>query len=902
MIGQTLLHYRITDRLGAGGMGEVYLARDEKLNRDVALKVLPEAALSNEEARQRFRREADALAQLSHPHIATLHDFDSADGTDFLVMELVRGPSLRVEIGQKGALPEETVVRLGAQMARGLQAAHERGIVHRDLKPSNLHLTPDGLLKILDFGLARLLSSQTGPAGKTAVTQTAIGKVAGTLAYMSPEQLRGRGVDARTDLYAAGAVLYEMATAQPLFSKPSAAELTEAILNEGPRTPRELNERISPGLEALILKALDKDPELRYQTAKDLRADLERLQRRPDPHISGTAPLVPRPADATAERDRETKERRRVPERILWTAALTLAAVAAFVVGRELPAPTESPPVVRFALNVPEELPLRNLHLAVSRDGRRVAIVPIDPVAARVWVRPLDARHARAIPGTEGATASIWSPDGAAIAFPVVDTGQGEVTLKRVDLATGLVRPVCSVPGGTSLAGSWSRDDVIVFSAGSGQTRIRVYAVPASGGQPREVLQPDAAAGELSYANVDLLPDGNRFLFGILSNGWKPRGVWLSSLDAPSERTPLLSGTVFARYAAGHLLHVRDGVLLAQAFDLGAGELTGEPFAVASSVAIDPRVPLVNGGLFAVSPRGDLVYAEQGNVGRELAWLDRAGERLGTLGPPDEYEEIQLSPDDQRVVATIERRDAATDLWTLGISRGVATRVTSHPGADQDAVWSPDGRQLFFSSDRDGNGAMRLHRKRLGASEPASLLADATVNTWAEGVSPDGRWLVYHADPNQAIWAMPLDGSGEPELLVKGDYTFDETQVSPDGHWLAYGAQETGEWEVYIIPFRRVGERIRVSTAGGVQPRWRGDSRELFYVAPEGQLMAVDIQVSGDRLEPGLPQVLFDAGVFSPWSDEYGVSRDGQRFVVITPVKEAGWSLQVILNWPGLLP
>jgi Tol biopolymer transport system component len=477
------------------------------------------------------------------------------------------------------------------------------------------------------------------------------------------------------------------------------------------------------------------------------------------------------------------------------------------------------------------------------------------------------------------------------------------LVLKRVDLTTGDVMTICTAPSSIRSSASWGSEDQILFVAGDPGTGTRIHAVSATGGGPSVVLQPDIATEGFHHWWPQFLPDGRRFLFGVSSGNFEVQGTWLSTLDPPHERQLVLPGAGAVQLSAsGHLLYVRDGTLLAQPFDVTRGELTGEPSAVASSVGIFSGWSNASVGLFSISASGLLVYAGQGEGGSELAWLDRGGNRLGTVGEPGQYLQIQLSPDERRVVAQIGG-GVDSDIWVLDLGRGVATRATSDPGLDSDPVWSADGHELFFDSQRGAEGASRLHRMRPDESGSATLLLDGPTSAWAEGVSPDGTTLVYltGTTPNDSVWALPLAGDGEPELLMKVDSPIDEPQVSPDGRWLAYSSEETGDWETYVAPFRRDGPRVRVSLEGGRQPKWRDDGRELFFLTPKGQLMALEVHETEGQLEVGRPQALFNAGVTSPILDEYSTTKDGQRFLVITPLEESGWSLHAVLNWTSLL-
>ncbi|MCG6927273.1 MAG: protein kinase [Acidobacteria bacterium] len=892
MTGHVLGHYRLEEKLGAGAMGEVYRARDEKLDRDVAVKVLPAGALSDEAARRRFRKEADALSRVSHPHIATIHDFDSADGIDFLVMELVPGPSIDEEL-RRGPLPEKDVVRLGGQMARGLQAAHEQGVIHRDLKPSNLRLTEDGMLKILDFGVARLEQNARRAAGDATATETADGQVVGTLPYMAPEQLRGRGVDTRTDLYAAGAVLYEMATGRKLFPKPSAAELTEAILNENPVPPREVNERISPGLESVILKALDKDPELRHQTAKDLRADLERLQQRSGAP-SGTASIAAGLEGAWAAGS--SQERRRTTrERLAWAALVLLVGGVAALSAWHLARPVEVPRIVRFGIDIPDLLAHDTIDLAVSPAGRHVAFAPWSSEGS-LWLRSLDTRETRRLPGTDGASAPFWSPDGNSIAFFGYG-GRGELVLRRITLDTGDVQTICGFSGGFWGGGTWNDEGRILFGGGDEDERFRIHTVSAAGGEPAVLFGLDPARNERGHSNPQFLPDGRSFLYQVDSGDPEASGIWRSSLDSPQSREIVLPGALGEYAASGHLLYYlldRPDGLIVRPFDAGRSKPRGE----ATTVLQMPMAP----GTWSAGGNV-LVYLERGLPAFNLTWFDRAGLRLGTVGAPASYGRVQLSADGSRAAVAFGTQ-GNWDVWTIDLERGLPTRVTSHPGTDGNGVWSRDGREVFFSSDRGGGGVWRLYRKRQDGTGPATLLHETARNEFPKAVTPDGTALLFVTGgppSNDSVWALPLLGEGDPELVLKVPYSLDDPQVSPDGRWLAYCANDTGGWEVYLMPYGREGERIPVSLGGGRQPRWRGDSRELFYVTPQGELMAVPVRETEDGLQLGRGSRLFNAGVRSRTRSQYGVTGDGQRFLVITPADGNRRSLEVVLNWTALL-
>jgi Tol biopolymer transport system component len=900
--GTRLGPYEVVSPLGAGGMGEVYRARDTKLGRDVALKVLPEGALTDDEARRRFRKEADALARLAHPHIATIHDFDSANGTDFLVMELVRGPSLRDKLEEKGALPEKTVVRLGTQLARGLQAAHEEGIVHRDLKPSNVQLTPDGLVKILDFGLAQLLPREAAEE-ETAPTETAIGKAAGTLLYMSPEQLRGRGVDARTDLYAAGAVLYEMATGQRLFSKPSTAELTEAILNDEPRPPRELKEQISPGLEAVILKALDKDPELRHQTAKDLLVDLERLQQRTRSsgrvaaQTSGSGPTVPRATGAlgTSPGEREggddvspAKGSWARAHLIPWAIAAVAALVAVITLWRVQPSPSaQAPPAVtRLVVSLPADEVLNTAldqPIALSPDGRRLVYTAQDDRGTRLYARALDQFDAREIPGTEGGKYPFFSPSGEWVGF--FTSGQ----LKKVAVAGGDPQPICDafpVP----LGATWGAGDTIVFGS---KEPGGLWKVSADGGTVEPLTTVDAESGETTHSSPHILPDGETVLFTVVADGQ-------TAIDAVSlagegrRRLDEVGVAEGPRYASsGHLVFARGTALWAVAFDPERLEVMGAPFFVSGNVESRDQLG-ERRAVFALSASGSLAYVPV-RPDDVMGWVDRDGHFAAVLegtalGLP------RLSPDDSRVAVSVDKGEGL-DVWLLDPERGTFTPLAVE-GANIEPIWTPDGKRVTFTSDRSG-GAMALFEKAVdGNGDPVLLHQPAGRNTpFAGSWSPDGEVLAFYersAKGVRDIWLLPR--GGEPVAIVNTPANEHSPMFSPNGRWLAYVSDTTGQEEVYVRDREGSGPPWQVSQGGGSEPLWSPDGRELFYRSGD-RVMTVAVTTE-PSFSPSRPELLFE-GAYMRNPDagglNYAVTSDGKRFLFV--VRQEPLEIRVVVNW-----
>jgi Tol biopolymer transport system component len=895
MIGQTLLHYRITDRLGAGGMGEVYRATDTHLNRDVAIKVLPAEVAQDAERLGRFRREAQLLAALNHTNIASIHGLEEADGQPFLVLELVEGEDLKERL-ERGAIPLTEAVEVAEQIAEALEEAHSRGIIHRDLKPANVKITPEGQVKVLDFGLAKAWAGDAGDGASSAsVSQsptlahsgTTAGIILGTAAYMSPEQARGKPVDKRADVWAFGVLLWEMLTGRALFTGDTVTDVIAAVVTKEPELDA-LPADSPPAVRRLLSRCLRKDPRTRLPDIGAARLELQDA-------IAGTAEVMEAPPAAI---DAAGEQRQRARERTWATVALASAALAAAIAFIHFTEAPEARPAVRFSIEAPAGWSFGDFNVpTASPDGRQIAFGAVSSDGTwMLWVRPLDAPSARPLAGTEGGAGPFWSPDGRSIGFFTLDE------LRKFSLANGAVQRICALPEAGAQGGTWSDDGTLLFSTGAATGRI--YSVPAAGGEAKPLTTHDAARGETGHFFPRFLPDGQHFLFTIGGQNDGAVGLHVASLDAPDERRRLSPAFVRAQHSPGNLLFVQDGTLLAQPFDEGRTELTGEPVPVVPSVASFTRIP--TWAWFDASPSGVLAYLEGPGVSpdRELAWFDRQGVRLSSVGKPGRYRQIALSPDESRVAVELyPPEEGEPDIWTIDLARGVPTRVTFDPAWEMDPVWSPDGRELAFSSDREG--PFRLYRKALQGNQPETPLAETLDHAYAEGWWAEGEAIVYGAgDPEVRTFGL-LAPDAEPEPILNKDFRIDEPQVSPDGRWLAYISEESGRFEVYVEPFRRVGARVRVSPEGGGQPKWRGDGQELFYVSPDDQLMAVEVRTGDAGLEVSLPTVLFEleAEAMDPVVDEYAVSADGQRFLVIVPVEQetAAMSMHVVLNWTSLL-
>jgi len=880
-------------------MGEVYRATDTNLNRDVAIKVLPPEVAQAPERLGRFQREAHLLASLNHPHIAAIYGLEEADGQPFLALELVEGEDLK-ERFDRGPVPVDEALEIAEQIAEALEEAHAKGIVHRDLKPANVKLTPDGTVKVLDFGLAKAWSDDAtdGSSPSAAVSQsptltrtgTVAGVILGTAAYMPPEQARGKPVDKRADVWSFGVLLWEMLTGQLLFTGETVTDVIAAVVTKEPDLDT-LPEHTPRAVRRLVGRCLRKDPRRRLPDIGAARLELQDV-------LAGTTAEVEEEAIDFEEATREER-RRRTRERWAWAAvALVLAGLAAFPILKRLTEAPETPPVAHFVLDTPEDLALTsaNFHFpAVSPNGDSIVFAGRSPDGtAQLWIRLLDAPEVRRLPGTKGAELPFWSPDGTSIAFSVA----GE--LKKLALASGTVQRICALPQRLAQGGTWNNGGTIVFSPLG--MNARLFSVPAAGGEAKPLTSHDKSRGETDHWYPQFLPDGRHILFVVNSVEEEHAGLHVTSLEAPDERRRVLPDQARSLYsAAGHLLFVRDGILLAQPFDVEQLAANGVALPITSAVGEWN----LGWGSFSVSATGLVTWLSAQESVFQLEWLDRKGERLGTLGEPSRYGQIVLSPDDGRVAVEILDGSGQFDLWVIDVARGVASRVTSDPGDERDPVWSPNGQELVFGT---GTGGGNLVRKGLTAGASASPLLESSERHVPESWSRDGKTLLYvTTEDERTVSALSLDGDGPAEPLMKNRFGIDETQISPDGRWLAYISTESGRYEVYVEPFRRRGERARVSTNGGGQPKWRGDGKELFYLSLDGALMAVDVREGATGPEVGIPTTLVPADVLGamvqgPQFDDYAVSADGQRFLVKTPAtKDDRQQIHVLLNWPSLL-
>jgi serine/threonine protein kinase len=884
--------YEIVTPLGSGGMGEVYKARDTRLRRTVAIKIIRTHLSGDAEFRSRFQREAHAIAALQHPHVCTLYDVGHENGTDFLIMEYVEGETLADRLS-KGAVPLAQALKIAIEIADALDKAHRQGIVHRDLKPGNIMITKSGA-KLLDFGLAKLRPTnhqEMGAVSSSLATApaplTERGTIIGTLQYMAPEQLEAKESDARTDIFAFGAVLYEMISGHRAFEGNSPASVIGAILRSEP-TPLSTFDPISPPiLDHLVARCLAKDPDERWQTASDVMRELKWIAAAREFTQVVATPL---------------RSHRR--ERLVWIAtvgALLTSLTATLLVSYKSRGHPETR-VVRFTVPPPEKSTFAASQTAsISPDGRRLAFVASSSDGpALIWVRWLDALSAQPLPGTENPSYPFWSPDSRNIGF------FASGALKRIDASGGPTQTLAETPIGMGLSGgSWSSDGTILFGLpGPGP----LYRVAATGGATAAVTTLDRARGETGHWWPHFLPDGRHFLYFTRALSPRNRGLALGSLDSPAVERLVSCESVGAYAAPGFMLFAREGVLLAQSFNTDTLQLEGEATPVAERVQQDNYFGMVG---FSVSQNGVLVYksGRPEQEATELVWLDRGGHRLGVIrltDTPADYEFPFLSRDDRRVSFEVaDPQTARHDVWVLDLSTNFASRFTFDPASSHMPVWSPDGRRIAFASGRQG--PWDLYEKMSNGGGQDELLLKSADQKYVTDWSRDGRFILYHAGTGETkrdVWVLPLFGDRQPFPFLRTKADEAQAQFSPDGHWIAYASDETGRMEVYIQAFPSSGGKWPVSRGGGIQPLWRGDGRELFFIGADQQLMAVGIHLAATP-EVGLPKQLFHTHIPVVQSGvaqrpEYSVTRDGQRFLVNRPLLDAE-PLNVVLNWPAAL-
>lgn len=873
--GDKLGPYEIVAPLGAGGMGEVYRARDTRLDRTVAVKVLPEDISKRSDRRARFEREARTVASLNHPHICSLFDIGDQAGSSYMVMELIEGETLAARM-EKGALPLDQAISLATQIADALDRTHRAGVTHRDIKPHNIMLTRDGV-KILDFGLASSTAAKPGPADGTLTdTLTTEGTVMGTPQYMAPEQFACKEADARSDIWAFGAVLYEMLTGQKAFRGANYQSLVAAILATDP-APMAAQPFTPAWLERLVKRCLQKDPDDRYQSIRDVVLDLR------------TPPAEP------VSRAGPASGKARFWPWVVVGVTLVSGAVTGWGISRsgQAPAPEQA---YRSQLNPPDggQFDLTR-GFDLSPDGRSLAFIASVPGKSGLWVRPMDGTSARLLPGTEGARFPFWSPDSRSLAY------HASSKLWRVDVVGGSPSAICDAA--TFVGGAWPAVEVIVFSTGTAGLR----RVPATGGNSEQFTTVDFGRGEASHVSPQVL-SGRQILFQVVGTP-DVAGIYAISLANPKELARLVATTSGGVYAANHLLWMQGSTLLAQPFDPERFRLSGEPRPIADPVGSTP----LNGMAAVASSTGLLVHARA--TGDQLSWLDRAGKISpfggGTLGQPGNYVTFRISPDGRHVAAG-RASSAGRDLWVAEVEREAWSRLTFLPGIAGFPVWSPDGRQIIFNAGSPQN----LYRKEANGAGTEWRVTESTSLQVPTDWSRDGRLVLYYEiapDTQRDLWVLPVTPAGQSVAGAKAwpylRTRFNEVggRFSPERRpglgprWVAYTSNESGRDEVYVQAFPEPRAKFQISTGGGAYPEWRADGQEIYYLSADGKLMAVEVKLGAESVAPSIPRELFALRLgLTAGASPYSVGPDGKLFLVLVPAS-GSQPLEVIVNWPALL-
>jgi len=871
-------------------MGEVYRARDTRLERFVAVKVLPAQLSSTPEVRARFEREARAVSRLNHPHICTLHDIGHQEGVDYLVMELLEGETLAAAL-ERGALPIGQVLRHAGEIAEALERAHRSGIVHRDLKPANVFVTKSGI-KLLDFGLAH--ATGPAPAGDglsrsptMSRSLTAEGTIVGTFQYMAPEQLEGKDTDARSDIFSFGTVLYEMTTGRKAFVGRSQASLIAAILKEHPRPISELQPLAPPALDRLVSQCLAKDPDDRWQSAGDLAREIRWITE------SGSQPATGiRPGPhATSPGSRRIRERR-------WMAAAGLFFLTTIVLALYLVRPAAGPrpaAVMRFSIPQTETVTWRPWNsMALSPDGRQIVFFSsgADGVG-RLLIRAIDSLEIRPLAGTDTGNASFpfWSPDSRSVAF----FAGGK--LKRLDITGGPPLTLCDASDGRG--GSWGTNGTILFSPAPGAGLMRVKS---SGGEAIAVTHPDTSREPGGHQWPSFLPDSAHFTYLAVGAKRDDSWIWTASLDSggPNRLLGAESGALYA--PPGYLLFLRGGALVAQPFDPGTLELRGDPTPIVEEVSRNTDTLYT---AFSLSGTRMLAYKSGADLERQMGFFDRAGRPTGQFGPLGDLGNPALSFDGTRVaVERVEPNAITSDIWVMDLARGIGSRLTFEPGNERTPAWSADGSRVYYAVPEGSPG---IYSKAASGATPGQLLVKLDRAVSALDSSRDGQYLVFASNTPTStndIWIVSLRGDPAPRPFLVTPFNESHPTISPDGRWLAYDSDESGRGEVYVQTFPSPGGKWQISNNGGAQPVWRSDGRELYYMELDGTMKAVAVKTTGSTVQAGTPETVFKIVMTRLTSiRRHTVMPDGKRFLIAAAVGAVGdtAAITIVLNWDAWL-
>jgi serine/threonine protein kinase len=870
-------------------MGEVYRARDTKLGRDVALKILPEAFANDAERLARFEREAKLLASLNHPNIAAIYGLEQDGSCRFLVLELVEGEDLSKRLA-KGPLSVDEALPIAAQICDALENAHDQGVIHRDLKPGNVVANADGDVKVLDFGLAKALDVEA--SGVTDLSQsptimtggTIQGVILGTAAYMSPEQARGKRVDRRADIWAFGCVLFDMLTGEQAFSGETVSDTLASVLAREPEWDK-LPANTTRSIDKLLRRCLTKDPKQRLRDIGEARIIIDSVRNGAEDEPTGEKAEV-HPA----------KTARPI---VSWALAAVFAVVSVLSLAAYVGKSPENRNVIRAMIPPPDEssFELSSVHpgpVAISRDGTKIAFTARNTEGAVVlWTRPLDDLQARPFPGTEGAGYPFWSPDGRSIGF------FANAKLKRVDASGGPPLTLCDAPVGKG--GSWSEDDVILFAPSFNGP---IHRVSAAGGESTPVTEINPGRGENSHRFPVFMPGGKNFVFFARATGAAAATadasgstIYAASLDGGEPKNLFRCQSQVA-YASGHLLFVRENALMARPFDPERLEFKGDAFPIVDQVNF---LPAASRGIYDASQNGSLVYlAGAATPGSELKWLDRSGKEISALGDLATYDDPAISPDGKKVAVVVtDPRNSTWDVWVYEAERGVRTRFTFGPTAlNGSPVWAPDGGSLLYRSDRAAKA--NLYAKAFAGSATEELILDNDEPKSPTSWSNDGESVLFTSfatDTKADVWIVSMTDDADARPLFKTEYMELMAQFSPDGKWIAYTSDESGRFEVYVVPFPGPGRKWQVSSAGGLEPRWRADGGELYFQTLNNQIMAVALDYDESALIVGAEEELFQF----PTGRGYDVAADGQTFLVVDEEDRVFSPLTLVVNWTAEL-
>ncbi|MDX6383453.1 MAG: eukaryotic-like serine/threonine-protein kinase [Blastocatellia bacterium] len=881
--GSKLGRYEIRAKIGEGGMGAVYRARDQKLNRDVAIKVLPAAFSDDVERLHRFEQEAQAAGALNHPNILSVYDVATHDGAPYVVSELLEGETLRERL-LKAPISSRKAIEYSIQIALGLAAAHEKGIVHRDVKPDNLFITKDDRVKILDFGLAKLVEAVAGNNAQTDVptrkVRTDPGTVMGTVGYMSPEQVRGTAIDSRSDIFSFGTVLYEMLTGVRAFRGDSAVETLNAILKEEPAEFSSIDRNLAPALERVVLHCLEKSPERRFQSANDVAFALESLSGSSSSGSTATRAMGMAPIQS------------RNRERWIWvgvTAFLGLMILAlALTYMRRDPGDTHAN---KFSVLPPEKSTLIAGQVpTISPDGTRLVFVITDATGRTLlYLRALDSLTAQPLVGTEGGGWPFWSPDSREIGF----FAGGK--LKKIDTAGG--QPITLADAPIPRGGSWNKSGIIIFTPIPPGPTLRISA---AGGEPRPLNTIDIAHGDYPRWSPQFLPDGRHYLFHSAGSR-RPgtRVIAVGSIDSPETKTLLTNDFAGVYAAPGYLLFRREATLMAQKFDADRLELSGDSFPIAEQVGFEG---ITYQTLVSVSDQGVLAYQSLGAGKTQLVWFDREGKQLNVVGESGDYSDLALSPDNQRLAFyQVDTITGNPDIWLMDLASGSPSRFTFDPAVDFTPVWSPTGDKVLFATFRDG--APNLYQKAANGTGQEEALYRSSLAKIPTDWSRDGRFILCETvDPKTHFDLWMLSTSDHKwEVFLQTPFNEARASFAPNGRWIVYESDESGRKEIYVQSFPSSGAKWQVSTAGGSQPRWRSDGKELFYLGSDRKMTAVEVTTDAASFSTGATKILFETRISKGEDragDQYSVTSDGQRFLVNTVAQQGGNApITVVLNW-----